>query len=122
MASHPLNLILRFALELSALAAIGWWGWQRGSGWGQYALAIGLPLAAAFVWAAFAVPNDPSRGGTGLVPVPGVFRIALELALFGLAVWALFDVGAMAFGWGLGVGVALHYVVSVDRLLWLIGK
>jgi hypothetical protein len=57
-----------------------------------------------------------------LVPVPGVFRIALELALFGLAVWALFDVGAMAFGWGLGVAVALHYVASVDRLLWLIGK
>jgi hypothetical protein len=122
MAVHPLNLTLRFVLELSALVAIGFWGWQRGSGWGQYALAIGLPLAAAFVWAAFAVPNDPSRGGTGLVPVPGVFRIALELALFGLAVWALFDVGAMAFGWGLGVGVALHYVVSVDRLLWLIGK
>jgi Protein of unknown function (DUF2568) len=122
MASHPLNLALRFMLEVSALVAMGVWGWQRGSGWGQYALAIGVPLAAAFVWGAFAVPNDPSRGGAGLVPVPGMVRIALELALFGFAVWALFELGAAALGWALGVAVAVHYVVSLDRLVWLMRK
>jgi hypothetical protein len=123
MASHPLNLILRFVFELSALAALGFWGWQYASGWwGQYALAISLPAAAAIVWGAFAVPNDPSRGGVGLVSVPGVVRILLELVLFSLAVWVLFDVGAVALGWGLGAAVAFHYVVSVDRLVWLIGK
>ena len=78
--------------------------------------------ASAFQWGAFAVPNDRSRGGAGLVPVPGRVRIALELALFGFAVWALFEVGAAVLGWALGVAVAVHYVVSLDRLVWLIGK
>ena len=114
MSSHPLNLILRFTLEASALVAMGVWGWHRGSGWTQYALAIGVPVAAAFLWGAFAVPNDPSRGGAGLVPVPGMVRIALELALF--------ELGAAALGWALGVAVAVHYVVSLDRLVWLMRK
>jgi hypothetical protein len=122
MSSHPLNLILRFTLEASALVAMGVWGWHRGSGWTQYALAIGVPVAAAFLSGAFAVPNDPSRGGAGLFPVPGMVRVALELALFGFAVWALFEVGAAVLGWALGVAVAVHYVVSLDRLVWLIGK
>ena len=122
MASHPLNLILRFTLEASPLVAMEVWDWQRGSGWGQYALAISVPVAAAFLWGAFAVPNDPSQGGAGLVPVPGMVRIAVELALFGFALWALFEVGAAALGWGLGVAVATHYVLSVDRLVWLIWK
>jgi hypothetical protein len=49
-------------------------------------------------------------------------RIALELALFGFAVWALFELGAAALGWALGVAVAVHYVVSLDRLVWLMRK
>jgi len=108
MASHPLNLTLRFLLELSALGAMGVWGWQRASGWSQYALAIGVPLVAAFLWSVLAVPNDPSRGGSGLVPVPGMVRIALELAFFAFAAWALHDVGAAWLGWGLGLGVIVH--------------
>jgi hypothetical protein len=32
MGSHPLNLAVRFALELSALAALGVWGWRQGDG------------------------------------------------------------------------------------------
>lgn len=79
--AHPINLALRFALELSALAALGAWGWGRGSGWTAAALAIGLPLAAAVVWGTFAVIGDPSRSGKAPVPVPGPVRLALEVAV-----------------------------------------
>ena len=98
------------------------WGWQHGSEWGQYGLAIGVPSAAVLLWGVFAVPNDPSRGGTAPVPVPGVVRVALEFALFGFAGWALFDIGATTLGWSFAAAVALHYVVSVERLVWLMGK
>ena len=33
MSAHPLNLALRFLLELAAWASMGYWGWKRGTGW-----------------------------------------------------------------------------------------
>ncbi len=64
---HPLNLAVRFALELAALAALAAWGWSLTDSWWRWATAAGLVLIAAFVWGTFAVPGDPSRGGPGLV-------------------------------------------------------
>ena len=32
MASHPLNLAVRFLLEIAALVAIGYWGFSQHSG------------------------------------------------------------------------------------------
>jgi len=122
MGSHPVNLALRFILELAALVAMGVWGWQNASEWSQYGLAIGVPLVGTFLWVVFAVPNDPSRGGIPLVPVPGMVRIALELVFFAFAAWALHDVGAPWLGWAFGLAVIAHYVASIDRVLWLLGK
>ena len=33
MSSHPVNLGLRFLLELAALITLGIWGWHMGEGW-----------------------------------------------------------------------------------------
>jgi hypothetical protein len=117
MNAHPINLALRFLLELAALGIMGYWGWQRGDGFLRFALALGIPLVAATLWAVFRVPDDP---GAAPVAVPGLVRLLLELAFFGLAVWALYDVGAIKLSWGLGVIIISHYLVSYDRILWII--
>ena len=120
MGTHPINLALRFMLEVAGLFAIGFWGWQQGDGFVSYVLAIGLPLIAAIIWGTFNVPEDPSRSGKAPVPIPGWLRLILELAFFGFAVWCLFDVGARQLAIGLAVVVLLHYAVSYDRLSWLV--
>lgn len=117
MSSHPVNLGLRFFLEIAALVSLGMWGWQKGEGWLRFLLAIGLPLAAAILWATFRVPNDP---GNAPVAIPGILRLALEAGLFIFAVWALHAAGRTPWAWGLGIVAALHYLTSYDRILWLI--
>ena len=121
MGSHPLNLILRFLLELAALAILGIWGWQYGDGsWLGYVLAAGLPIIAAVVWGVFNVPNDPSRSGKAPVVVPGIIRLTIELLLFALATWALYDLDYTRYSWVLGAIVIIHYIASYDRIIWLI--
>ena len=122
MSSNPINLAVRFLLELSALLAVGFWGWRQGKGSFRFVLAIGLPLIAAVLWGTFAVPDDPSRSGKAPVPVPGIVRLVLELAIFAFATWALYNAGATQLGWLLGVVTLVHYVLSYDRLWWLIRR
>jgi hypothetical protein len=122
MGSHPINLAIRFLLELAALLAMGVWGWQQGAGWLRFVLAISIPLIAALLWGIFAVPHDPSRSGKAPIPIPGLTRLALELAIFAFATWALYTAGATALSWILGMAVAIHYVISYDRIRWLIAQ
>lgn len=117
MSSHPINLALRFLLEIAALLALGVWGWQSGEGWLQFGLALGIPLVAAALWATFRIPNDP---GAAPVAVPGLIRLILEIAFFALAVWGLYQARLVTFAWILGLTVALHYLISYDRILWMI--
>ncbi len=120
MGSHPINLALRFGLEVAALAALGLWGWRQGEGWLRFLLGLGIPLLAAVVWGVFAVPDDPSRSGSAPVAVPGLVRLLWELAFFAFAVWALFELGATGLSWALGLITAVHYLVSYDRVGWLL--
>jgi hypothetical protein len=120
MGSHPINLAIRFLLELSVLLAMGVWGWRQGEGWFRFLFALGVPIIAAIVWGTFAVPNDPSRSGAAPIAIPGILRLAIELAFFIFAIWALYDLGFTGLSWILGIIVALHYIVSYDRILWLI--
>ena len=117
VANHPLNLAARFALELAMLAAAGVWGWQQRGDWLRFVLALGVPLVAAALWGTFRVPNDP---GSAPVAVPGMLRLALELALFASATWALYDAGYTRLSAIFGVVVLIHYVISYDRIVWLI--
>ena len=120
MGSNPINLALRFGLELAALAAMGVWGWRQAGGWFKYLLAPGLPLLAAFLWGALAVPDDPSRSGKAPLPIPGILRLLLELGVFAFATWALYDAGYSRWSWVLGALAVVHYIASYDRILWLI--
>jgi hypothetical protein len=118
--SNPINLAVRFILEIMGLVALGWWGWNRAEGITRFALALGIPLLAAALWGTFAVPDDPSRSGHARVPVPGIVRLIVELAFFSSAAWSLFAVGATMLGWVYCIAVLIHYVVSYDRVAWLV--
>jgi hypothetical protein len=120
MASHPLNLAVRFLLEIAALLALGYWGFDQHSGIWRFVLGLGLPVLAAIAWGTFAVPDDRSRSGSAPVPVPGAVRLILELALFGLASWALYDAGRPVLALILAGVTVVHYVVSYDRIAWLL--
>jgi hypothetical protein len=77
------NLAIRFLLELTALAALGWWGWQTGRRTlTKVALAVSAPLLAATAWAMFAAPGTE----TG---VPAVVRLGVQVAVLGGAAAAL---------------------------------
>ena len=120
MSNNPINLAVRFLLEIAAMLAIGYWGWRQASGALRYVLAIGSWLIAAVIWGTFRVPGDASASGGAPVAVPGLVRLAIELALFGFAVWALVSEGVTTLGWVFGGVVLLHYLVSYDRIAWLL--
>ena len=120
MGSNPINLAVRFILEIAGLVAIGWWGWNQGQGTVRFVLALGIPLLAAVLWGTFAVPNDPSRSGDARVPVPGIVRILLEFAFFVSATWALFATSLTTLGRIFGIAALIHYVLSYDRIGWLV--
>jgi hypothetical protein len=110
-------LVTRFLLELALLAALAVTGWGITAGGWRWIFALGLPLAAAALWGSFRVPND---GGPPLVRVPGIVRLLLELFLFGAAVVGLFAAEHPRWALLLGGLTLLHYVLSYDRVLWLL--
>jgi hypothetical protein len=117
MGQNPLNLALRFFLELAALYFIGYWSWTQHEGVLRYLLVIGLPLLAAAIWGVFRVPGD---GGAPRVRVSGVVRLLIEIVFFGFATWGLFEAGATTTGWILGGLTLFHYIISYDRIGWLL--
>jgi hypothetical protein len=119
MSNHPINLALRFLLEMAILAALAYWGWAEHHGLWRAVLAVGLPLAAALLWGTFRVPGDPKDAP---VPVPGPVRLLLELVLFAAAVWFLAAADQPSAAAVLGVLVVLHYAASYDRVRWLLAR
>mgnify|MGYP000868632414 CR=1 FL=1 len=119
MSSNPINQGLRFILEILALVAMGIWGWQKGYGWISLVLAIGIPLVVAILWGVFRIPNDP---GKAIVATPGIIRLVFELLVFGFAVWSLFNLQKTTLGLILGITIFLHYVISYDRIFWMLKR
>ena len=122
MGTHPVNLLLRFLLELGALWSLGLWAWYQQDGWMRYVLAIGVPLMAATVWGIFKVPGDPSRSGAAPVPVSGMVRLGVEALVFLSATWALYDLGYNRWAIIFGALLLIHYAFSLDRMQWLFNQ
>lgn len=120
MGSHPINLTIRFLLEIIALISIGTWGWNKTDGFYRYILAIGLPVLIAVIWGIFAVPNDPSRSGQTVVVTSGIIRLGIEFSIFAIATLAIFNIGQQKISYAFALIVIIHYVVSYDRVLWLL--
>jgi hypothetical protein len=117
MANHPLNLALRFFLELLGLYAMGYWGWTQHTGLPRYLWAIGLPLVAAVMWGTFRVPGHP---GPAPVPVPGLLRLILEGVFFGVAVSAFYSAGRESWALAFGGIVLFHYLLSANYVAELL--
>jgi hypothetical protein len=120
MGSNPVNLALRFLLELAALTIFALWGWNQGENWLKYVYAISLPVACASFWGIFAVPKDPGRSGKTVVAIPGLLRLVFEVSFFSFATWALYDLQYDIYSRVFGALALGHYVFSYDRILWLI--
>jgi len=120
MSKNPVNLAIRFALEVVAIVAFGIWGYRASDRLPGLILAILLPVVFAGLWGVFAVPNDPSRSGKTVVPTRGFIRLILELTLFGVATWMLFDLDFQKLGWIFSMVILIHYASSYDRIAWLL--
>ncbi|MBO9728781.1 MAG: YrdB family protein [Chitinophaga sp.] len=112
MNTHPVNLAVRFLLEIVMLIVLGCWGWHLGTDWLRYVLAAGFPLVAALLWGQFRIQNDPKPAP---IAIPGPVRLLLEWVLFGLAVYGLQVLGHPQLSIGMAIIVIIHYAVSYDR-------
>ena len=122
MEMNPINLTARFILEVVAIVSIGIWGWKFNNEWTHYVLAFGIPIVLAIVWGTFNVPDDPSRSGEAPVVVSGAVRLVIELGIFSIAAWALYDIGHIQYSLILVLVVAIHYLVSYERVMWLLAR
>jgi hypothetical protein len=96
------NLAVRFlVLELGALAATGYWGYETQSGFLRVLFAIGAPALVVTAWALFISPKRK-------YDLPKPTRLAIELVVLGAASAALWDVGHP----GLAIAFAAVAVVS----------
>ncbi|GAQ18155.1 conserved domain protein [Oceanobacillus picturae] len=103
-----LNVMLRFLLEVLALVAIGFWGFQKGSGMiTSFLLGIGVPLIIAIIWGVFFAPAST-------VNIPIWLKFGFEVVIFGLAFVALvsmrFSSSAYIFGLAVLINQTLLYV------------
>jgi Protein of unknown function (DUF2568) len=114
------NLALRFMLEVAALTGLAAAAWKLGSGPGRWIGVVLVPVTAAIIWAVFNVLNDPSRSGAAPVEVNGWVRFALELAILGGGAVAVGFAAGPALGIVFGLAILGHYLVSLDRIKWLV--
>ena len=112
------NEVLRLLLEMAALVALGYGGWQLvDDPLVSIVLAVVLPPVAALVWGMFRVDGDPKLAP---VPVPGLIRLCIEVDFFTAAVVLLAVVGAWTAAGILAALVVLHYAWGYRRIHWLI--
>ena len=102
------NLALRFLLELCALGALGYWGFNTGTATiARIVLGVGAPLVAAVVWGTFVSPRAP-------VELPGALVVVLQALVFGSAAVGLAASGhrtlALVFVVVVLINVVLMYV------------
>jgi hypothetical protein len=98
---RPANDALRFFLELSALAAVAYWGWTEPDGALRWVLVVAAPLAVAAVWGRWMAPKSSARVGDP-------WRLIIELLVFGSAVAALARAGQPILAAVLAAASAIH--------------
>ena len=89
------NLLVRFGIELAALAGLGWWGWNTGNSQViKLSLGAGMPLLAAILWGLFASPGSSAE-------VPAFVHVGVQVLVLGSAALALYQMRhtlAVSFG------------------------
>jgi hypothetical protein len=104
-ALKALNLAIRFfVVELGALAAAAYWGWEATSSAGRWYLAVLAPALVIAVWGLFISPKARIR-------VSKQASLAIELVLLGLVAVGLAAAGPV---W---LGIAYGAVALVSGLV-----
>jgi Protein of unknown function (DUF2568) len=97
-------LAVRFALEIGALVALGYWGFKTGdSAVADIVLGIGAPLAGAVIWGLFVSPKAKYGSPTR--------QAAFEALVFGAATLALLHAGRT------GLAIAFAAIAAADSVL-----
>lgn len=117
MSKNPLNLVLRFFLEILALIAMGYWGWESHEGILRWIMTIAIPLFAATVWGIFRVNGDPKDAP---IEITGWMRLMLEGVFFSSAGLLLFLANQPTTALVFMLVVVVHYATIYDRILWLL--
>lgn len=110
MALYGINLTLRFLLEMAALAALAYFGFQfEGEAWQRIALGVGGPLLFLALWGTYIAPRAPRR-------LPDPPKAILEGVLFVASAAALYLAGvrgfAVLFGLLAAGNLALMFALS----------
>lgn len=121
MSQSPLNLALRFVLELIGLLGLFRLGVWLADGLAAGLLGLLLAVVAATAWASFNFPGDRSRSDRVPVAVPGPMRLLIELLLLGAGSAGWFLSGPSWLAWVYSVALVAHYLLSWDRVGWLLG-
>ncbi len=103
---RPANDVLRFLLELSALAAVAYWGWSEHGGVWRWVLVVAAPLAIAVVWGQWVAPKARVRVGDP-------WKLLLEVLVFGSAVAALAAAEQAVLAVVLAAATLLHLAFTV---------
>lgn len=120
MGFNPINLTFRFLLEIIGLIGIFRLGLEIGTGLWRWVLAAGFTFAAMALWATFRVPGDRSAGGEAPYSVSGPVRLLIEAVIFGAGAVGWFVTGPDWMAWAYLSALALHHLISYDRIAWLV--
>ena len=66
--------------------------------------------------------GDFCRSSSAAIPILGIIRLTIELLLVGFATWAFYEVGFNRLALIFGILVIIHYLLSHDRIIWLLSK
>jgi len=111
-------LALRGPLLVATVAAVATVGARLADGAVGTLLAVVFTVAVIVAWTVLRVPGDPLEA---VVPIPGVARLLLELAVVVGAVAGLWLFDAPAFAVVLAGLAAAQYWAASDRVSWLVG-
>lgn len=111
------NGVLRFVLELTALAGVVVGGWTLASDPWRWILSPGLGLVSAVAWGRYRVPGDP---GPAPVAIPGWERLVIEaVVLIGGGLGWLAG-GQSGVSVTYAAALVFHSLTSMDRIRWLL--
>ncbi|PKN88477.1 MAG: hypothetical protein CVU46_00915 [Chloroflexi bacterium HGW-Chloroflexi-8] len=106
-----LNLGLRFLLELCILVIFSYWGFKTGGNGKlmKFLLGIGSPILIAIIWGIFLAPKSSMQLGEP-------WLLLLELIIFGLTCWALYNTGNIT------LTVAFGFIYILNKILIIIWR
>lgn len=122
MSQNPVNLAVRFLLEIAGVVGLFRLGLGIADGALAALLALVLSIGAATAWGLFNVPGDRSRSGRAPVQVSGVVRLLVEFLVLGGGSVGWFLAGPDWFAWTYSIVLVAHYLLSWDRVGWLVGS